>query len=102
MKAILLIGHNGLRLFLRNKAGYVWLFLVPLVFVYFFGVSFRGQDNPANPRPGVLIDNQDRGFIGKVLVEQLEGVRTVDKTKRDEAERGIRIPADFTEKILKT
>ncbi len=104
MKRVLQIGHNDIRLFLRTKAGYVWLFLVPLVFVYFFGMAFRGPGDPANPRPAVLIENRDAGFLGTLLMEELDaqGMRLVDQTKRDEAERGIRIPADFTEKVMKT
>jgi len=104
MKRVLQIGHNDIRLFLRTKAGYVWLFLVPLVFVYFFGMAFRGAGDPANPRPAVLIENRDAGFLGTLLMEELDaqGMRLVDQTKRDEAERGIRIPADFTEKVMKT
>src|SRR3989442_5859520 len=104
MKRVLQIGHNDIRLFLRMKAGYVWLFLVPLVFVYFFGMAFRGPGAPSNPRPAVLIENRDTGFLGTLLMEELDaqGMRLVDQTKRDEAERGIRIPADFTAKIIKT
>ena len=99
MKRVLQIGHNDIRLFLRMKAGYVWLFVVPLVFVYFFGIAFRGPGAPSNPRPAVLIENHDTGFLGTLLTEQLDakGMRLVDQTKRDEAERGIRIPADFTD-----
>src|SRR5438093_3832854 len=104
VKRVLLIGHNDVRLFLRLKAGYVWLFLVPLVFVYFFGIAFRGPGAPTNPRPAVLIENHDTGFLGTMLMEELDaqGMRLVDHTKRDEAERGIRIPAGFTAKVLKT
>ena len=104
VKRVLLIGHNDIRLFLRMKAGYVWLFLVPLVFVYFFGMAFRGPGAPANPRPDVLVENRDTGFLGTLLMEELDaqGMRLVDQTKRDEAERGIRIPADFTAKVIKT
>ena len=104
MKRVLQIGHNDIRLFLRMKAGYVWFFVVPLVFVYFFGMAFRGPGDPANPRPSVLIENRDTGFLGTLLMEELDaqGMRLVDQTKRDEAERGIRIPADFTAKVIKT
>ncbi len=104
MRPALQIGHNDVRIFLRMKAGYVWLFLVPLVFVYFFGMAFRGPGAPANPRPAVLIENRDPGFLGSLLMEELnaQGMRLVDQARRDEAERGIRIPADFTEQILKT
>jgi len=104
MKRVLQIGHNDIRLFLRMRAGYVWLFVVPLVFVYFFGIAFRGPGAPANPRPAVLIENRDTGFLGTLLMEELDaqGMRLVGQTQRDEAERGIRIPAGFTEKVLKT
>lgn len=104
MKRILQIGHNDVRIFLRMKAGYVWLFLVPLVFVYFFGMAFRGPGAPANPQPPVLIENRDTGFLGTLLMQELDaqGMRLVDQTRRDEAERGIRIPTNFTDRVLKT
>ena len=104
MKRVFQIGHNDIRLFLRMKAGYVWLFVVPLVFVYFFGIAFRGPGAPSNPRPAVLIENRDAGFLGRLLMEELDaqGMRLVDQTQRDQAERGICIPIGFTEKVLKT
>lgn len=96
------IGHNDIRLFLRSKAGYVWLFLVPFVFVFFMGNAFRGPGAPANPRPGVLVENRDTNFLGTLLMEELgaQGMRLIEKSKSNEAERGIRIPADFTSKVL--
>jgi len=36
MKRILDIGHMDLRLFLKHKSAYVWLFVVPLAFVSYF------------------------------------------------------------------
>jgi len=104
MKRVLQIGHNDIRLFLRMKASYVWLFVVPLVFVYFFGTAFRGPGAPSNPRPAVLVENRDTGFLGTLLMEELDaqGMRLVDQIQRDQAERGIRIPASFTEQVLKT
>lgn len=103
MKQILEIGHNDIRLFLRSKAGYAWLFVVPLVFVYFMGIAFRGAGgDPANPRPSVLLENLDTNFLGAALVTELgaQGMRLIGQEKRNEAERGIRIPADFTQKVL--
>jgi hypothetical protein len=47
MKHVLLIGHHDVRLFLRERSSYIWLFVVPLVFVYFMGLAFHG---PAVPR----------------------------------------------------
>jgi len=102
MRQILHIGHNDIRIFLRIKASYVWLFIVPLAFVYFMGVAFRGPGAPANPRPSVLIDNHDTGFLSQVLLSELDaqGMRRIDPAKRDQAARGIRIPPDFTTNVL--
>jgi ABC-2 type transport system permease protein len=102
MRQILHIGHNDIRIFLRIKASYVWLFVVPLAFVYFMGVAFRGPGAPANPRPSVLIENHDTGFVSQVLLDELDaqGMRRIDPAKRDEAARGIRIPPDFTPNVL--
>jgi hypothetical protein len=40
MRTVLLLGHTDLRLFLREKTSYIWLFAIPLAFTYFMG--FRG------------------------------------------------------------
>ena len=100
MKQILHIGHNDLRLFLRTRAGYVWLFAVPIAFVYFFGAAFRGEGDPANPRPSVLLENNDTGFLSRLVIDELgaQGLRVV--TNRSDAARGIRIPAGFTSNIV--
>lgn len=102
MRHVLTIGHNDLRLFLKSKLAYVWLFLVPLGFVYFMGFANRGPGDPANPRPPVVVENLDSGFLGRVFLEVLDaqGMAVVDPTNRARAQRGIRLPADFTERIL--
>ncbi len=102
MRSILAIGHNDLRLFLRDRTSIVWLFVIPTAFVYVMGFTFRGQPSPENPRPSVVIENQDAGFLGKVLLDELglQGVNVVPPERAGTAQRGIRIPADFTQRIL--
>lgn len=101
MKRVWLIARNDLRLFLRDKAGYFWLFGAPLVFAFFMGLN-KGPGSPSSPKPAVLIENKDAGFLGKLFVEQLgtEGLRVVNPTNADNAQRGIRIPAEFTANVL--
>jgi len=41
MKRILDIGYTDLRLFFKHKSAYVWLFVMPLLFVYFMGFGNR-------------------------------------------------------------
>lgn len=102
MKRLRLIGHNDLRLFLRSKVSYIWLFAMPLVFVYFMGYANRGPGAPSNPRPAVLVENQDTNFLAAVLLDELgtQGMRTVGPDQAAEAQRGIRIPPDFTRRVL--
>lgn len=101
MKHILAIGHNDLRLFLKRKSAYVWLFVVPLLFMYFFGAAFRGPGDPYNRRPRVLIENTDTNFLGQALLDELgDSLKRVKPEDRNDAAAIIRIPADFTSKVL--
>jgi len=103
VKNIFVIGHNDLRLFLKRKSSFAWLFLVPLAFIYFMGFANRGPGSPSNPKPAVLIENADTNFLSRILLDELgaQGMRVLDATNRAKAERGLRIPADFTERVLR-
>ncbi len=102
MKPMLLIGHNDLRLFLRSRLAWVWLFVVPLVFVYFMGFANRGPGDPANPRPAVSVENLDPGFLGRLFLDELgvQGLTVVAPTNGENAPRRLRVPADFTARVL--
>lgn len=102
MSQIVNIGHNDLRLFLRRKSSYVWLFVMPLAFVYLMGFANRGPGDPSNRKPAVLIENGDTNFLGRLFLRELDaqGMRRLDPTNRNAAVRGIRIPPDFTSKVL--
>jgi ABC-2 type transport system permease protein len=101
MKRILLIAKNDLRLFLKEKSAYFWLFGAPLLFAFFMGLN-RGPGDPANPRPPLLLENRDNGFMGKIFVEELglQGFRAVDANEADNTQRGVRIPTNFTANIV--
>jgi ABC-type multidrug transport system permease subunit len=102
MKQILLIGHNDLRVFLRAKASYIWLFVMPVLFMGFMGFAVRGPGDPANLRPTVLVDNRDTNFPSKVFMEELgsQGLQVVRPGSSEGAPQSIRVPADFSERIL--
>jgi hypothetical protein len=102
MRRILDIGHTDLRLFLKSKSAYIWLFAVPLAFVYFMGFANRGPGNPYNRRPPVLVENHDTNFLGRVFLDELDtqGMWLLDPTNREAAARTIRIPEDFSRKVL--
>jgi len=102
MRRILDIGHNDVRLLLKRKSLYVWLFLLPLAFVYFMGFAVRGPGDPANRKPPVLVENLDTNFLGRIFLEELgaQGMWLLDPTNRETAARTVRIPADFTANAL--
>ncbi len=102
MKRLLDIGHTDLRLFLKHKSAYVWLFAVPLAFVYFMSFVAQGPGKPYNRTPPVLIENADTNFLGKILVDELrsQDMWVLDPTNRETAARIIRIPAHLTENAL--
>jgi ABC-type multidrug transport system permease subunit len=100
MKRIADIGHTDLKLFLRWKSLYLWIFLMPLAFVYFMGFANHGPDAPGNRRPNLFVDNADTNFLGRIFCDELgaQGLRLV-KTNEDAAGE-IHIPADLTERML--
>ena len=102
MKRILLIAWNDVRLFLKEKSGYIWLFLAPVGFIYFTGIPGQGPKSaPSNPRPSVIIDNQDEGFLGGLVIEELstQGLRVLKPDDENKADRRIVIPAHFTDQV---
>lgn len=102
MKQLLAIGHNDLRLFLKHRSAYVWLFVMPLAFVYFMGFASRGPGDPYNRHPPVLIENQDTNFMGRIFLDELsaQNLWLLNPTNRESAARVIRIPPDFTSNVL--
>ena len=102
MRAILLIGANDLRVFLRARASFIWLFVVPMVFVGFMGFAMRGPGRPGNLRPTVRVDNRDTNYLAAVFVEELgsQGMRVLGPAATEEAPQKIIIPADFTARVL--
>lgn len=99
MKRILDIGNNELRLFFKIKTAYVWLFALPAAMVYFLGAVARGPDDPYNHRAPVAIDNLDTNFLSRAFLGALtnHGIEPVGLTN---APRGIRIPRDFSQRLL--
>lgn len=102
MNLILTLALNDVKLFLRDKSGYVWLFVMPVLFVYFFGLAFKAP-NP-EVQVGVWVQNQDRGRLGHYLLKELEAqglllLPWAEKKESERISRKIEIPVDFTDKI---
>lgn len=102
MRTVFVIGHNDLRRFLREKSSYVWLFVVPLVFVYFMGFAYRGPSQPSQPKPAIVIENRDAGFLGRLFLDEVgnQGLEVVAPTNQAGAKRRLVVPPGFTQEAL--
>ncbi|MFT3830232.1 MAG: ABC transporter permease [Opitutaceae bacterium] len=103
MKNILLIGHNELRLFLKSRVSFIWLFVLPLAFVAGMKQIHYARE-ASNRFPPVRIENADTGFLGTVFVDVLsaQGLWRHDPVKQPKVRPvlAVRIPADFTRRVL--
>jgi ABC-2 type transport system permease protein len=100
MRNILLIAVNDLRLFLREKSGYFWLFGSPLLFAFFMGFANRGPGSSSSPKPGIYIEDRDGGFLARALKHEIGAKGVTIMTNAAEDERRLVIPEGFTENVL--
>jgi ABC-2 type transport system permease protein len=102
VKAWFIVGHNDLRRFMRDRTMFVWLVGIPLVFMFFMGFAVRGPGDPSNPVPRVVIENPDDGFAGRIFLDVLgtQGLDVASPTNKTGVGRGVRLPSDFTERLL--
>ena len=102
LRAIALIAANDFRLTMKERSVILWIFAMPIVFMVFFGFTFRGGGGgPMKAR--LTIENADTGFVSRALVNELrkESLAVVDTLKSGEkAVRTLVIPGDFTERVL--
>jgi len=96
------IARNDLKISLRERSVVLWTFLMPVVFMFVFGMAFRNIF-PSNVRAQLTLDNRDDGFISRALVEQIarENIKIVlIDTLRSNPVRTLVIPRGFTRDVL--
>ncbi len=106
MRKILLLGLNDVRLTARDRSSFIWMLIMPLAFMWFFGhLGGGGQSGPPKISLGVI--DHDGGWLSRALVEELadEQVDLVEipreevDTKEDRV-RTLIIPEGFTDGVL--
>jgi ABC-type multidrug transport system permease subunit len=103
LKNILTLAGNDLRLFLRDRMALVWLIVMPLMFIGVMGAFMKGDNpGPAVFQPGVVVENHDDGFLGRLFAEELvrQNLHVVPPEKRGDAKFTLEVPADFSARIL--
>jgi ABC-2 type transport system permease protein len=101
----LYLARKDLRLMLRERHTWVWVFIMPIVFFYFIGTVTGGfsRPGPAVERIGLYAPDKDDLLVGQ-LQRRLEAqgykVIRVDEPALPAYTRRIRAPAGFTESVL--
>ncbi|MBD3179636.1 MAG: ABC transporter permease subunit [Candidatus Latescibacteria bacterium] len=95
---------GDLRITVKEKSLIIWLFLMPLAFMFFFG-SVYGGGGRGTPRTRITVENNDLGFLGDDLEISLsdENLFLVDSDSLAETQNPVRtliIPEDFTTRVL--
>lgn len=102
LREIALIAAADFKLTLKERSVILWIFVMPIVFMVFFGLTFRGGGG-GQAKAGLMIENADTGFVSRALVAELrkEPLAIIDSLKAGEqAVRTLVIPGDFSEKVL--
>ena len=106
------IARKDLRTILRDRAGILMFFIMPIVFLAVFGAAFSGRGQGDNKSPfKILVSNADRGGRGAevvqamqkvnlTLVESRQGALAVEKqVDKGDYAIGVTIPADFSAQL---
>lgn len=96
------IAANDFRLTWKERSVILWMFVMPIAFILFFGLSFGGGGG-GRPRASLMIEDRDGGFLAAELGEALrsENLSVMDTLPEgSEAIRTLIIPEDFTRRVL--
>jgi ABC-type multidrug transport system permease subunit len=106
MKRVLNLALNDLRLTVRDRPAFLWMLLLPLAMMWFFGSVFGpGQSGP----PSIALDvvSHDPGWLARAFVDELRDER-IELRERTPAQaaaaqdrvRTLVIPAGFTRGVI--
>ncbi|RPI24715.1 MAG: ABC transporter permease, partial [Acidobacteria bacterium] len=91
MRETIAIAVKDLRLMLRDKAGFFFVFFFPLLIAIFFGTLFVNEGHQTN-RLKVFVIDEDNSSASRSFVERLKGAAELDArpASRQEAFNRVR------------
>lgn len=69
-RQVWLLAANDVRLTVKDKASFLWMLLLPVALMWFFGETFSGGSGGA-PKISLTVDDRDGGWLARALVDEL-------------------------------
>lgn len=109
IRRIFRLGFNEIRLTFKDRGNAFWMFIMPIVFIIFFGnVIGTGPRDPSDVTISLTVVDQDVSWLSRALVDALKGedfaVEEVDPAELEATENRIRtlvIPEGFGETVAR-
>jgi len=108
-KAVALLAKNDLKLALKDRSTFLWLFIMPAVFFYFIGTVTQGGVSFVDSSAKLLVENNDSGFLSLHLESRLQenfftiihpqDIPPVIEGEEPVKYRRLTIPANFTTQL---
>lgn len=104
MRLIRVIGFQGIYSMMKDKMSFIWMLLVPCIYIFIFGSAFRGENNPSDSKAYLAVYNRDHGYLAAELLEGLKSenmrVDSLEAVPEEQPGRLLTIPENFTKNIL--
>ena len=107
--AIALLARTDLKLALKDRSVFLWLFIMPVVFFYFIGTVTQGGMSFGDTTAKLLVENRDGDFLSQHLEARLEDdlfsiirpeeIPATEEGQEPEDHRRLIIPANFTAQL---
>ncbi|MBN1826573.1 MAG: ABC transporter permease [Candidatus Eisenbacteria bacterium] len=104
MRAVFAVARTDWTITLRDRQALLWMFLMPVLFIFVFGNAFRGGGRGGKQPLPVL--NEDDRFLGRVVAAELaDSTWAPYAVARENSafaalSNWIEIPAGFTDSVL--
>ena len=106
MKRSVLMALNDLRLTVRDRSSFVWMLIMPIAFMWFFG-QMGGGGSTEPPRFSLAVVDEDGGWLARAFDGELQGERVefqelspAEAASGEPGTRTLIIPGGFTEKVV--
>ncbi len=100
MKYIAILAQHALTGVFRDKTAFLWMVIMPAVFIFIFGSAYRSGSDPTLSRARITVVNHDRGELGLRLLKHLSGANIRVDTTLSTATRVLTIPDSFSQCLL--